>query len=54
MERLSIRLRGNSPYVAWVDLAGRMIKLASLPFDAGSTVLVLEGFEDSAAALRPE
>jgi hypothetical protein len=54
LERLSIRLRGNSAYVAWVDPAGRMIKLASRPFGNGSTVLVLEGFEDSASALRPE
>jgi hypothetical protein len=54
LERLSIRLRGNSAYVAWVDPQGRMIKLVSLPFDGGSTVLVLEGFEGAAAALRPD
>lgn len=54
LERLSIRLRGNSAYVAWADPAGRMIKLVSLPFKEGSTVLVLEGFETSAAALKPE
>jgi hypothetical protein len=54
LERLSIRLRGNSAYIAWVDPAGRMIKLASLPSGGGSTVLVLEGFEGAAAALRPD
>ncbi len=54
LERLSIRLRGNSAYAAWADPEGRMIKLVSLPFKEGSTVLVLEGFEASAAALKPE
>ena len=42
LDQLSIRLRGNSAYVAWVDEGGRMIKLASLPVKEGSTVLVLE------------
>jgi hypothetical protein len=51
--RLSIRLRGNSPYLAWVDGSGRMIKLVSLPFTEKSAVLVLEGFEDVAAMLKP-
>jgi len=54
LERLSIRLRGNSAYVAWVDPAGRMIKLVSLPYGGDSAVLVLEGFEEAAAGLRPE
>jgi SpoU rRNA methylase family enzyme len=31
-----------------------MIKLVSLPFREGSAVLVLEGFEEAAKALRPE
>ncbi len=53
LDRLSIRIRGNSAYLAWVDPAGRMIKLVSLPFGGGSVVLVLEGFEGPAAALRP-
>ena len=52
LERVSIRLRGNSPYVAWIDPAGRLIKLVSLPFTPGSAVLVLEGREVS--TLRPE
>ena len=42
LDQLSIRLRGNSAYVAWVDEAGRMIKLTALPVKEGSTVLVLE------------
>lgn len=54
LERLTIRLRGNSPYAAWVDPEGRLIKLASLPFAASSTVLLREGFEGSAAALKPD
>jgi hypothetical protein len=54
LDRLLVRLRGNSPYAAWVDPAGRMIKLVSLPFREGSTLLVLEGFEESSQALRPE
>lgn len=54
LERLTIRLRGNSPYAAWVDPEGRLIKLASLPFTASSTVLLREGFEGSAAALKPD
>ncbi len=54
LERLAIRIRGNSLYAAWTDPAGRMIKLVSMPFKETSTVLVLEGFETSAAALKPE
>lgn len=54
LDRLSIRIRGNSAYMAWVDPAGRMIKLVSLPFGGGSVVLVLEGFEGPAATLRPD
>lgn len=54
LDRLAIRLRGNSDYLAWVDPAGRMIKLVSLPYRDGSVVLVLEGFEGPATALRPE
>ena len=49
LDVLSIRLRGNSAYRAWVDPAGRMIKLAS-----SSTMLVLAGFDAAAAALSNE
>jgi len=52
--RLSIRLRGNSPYLAWADSRGRMIKLVSLPFGEGAIQLVLEGFEPCADALNPK
>jgi hypothetical protein len=54
LDVLTIRLRGDSLYRAWVDPAGRMIKLVSLPAKQGSTVLVLEGFEDTAAALADD
>jgi len=49
LDVLTIRLRNNSAYRAWVDSAGRMIKLTQ-----GSTVLVREGFEVAAAALPNE
>jgi len=54
LDVLTLRLRGNSAYRAWVDPSGRMIKLVSLPVKAGSTVLVLEGSEDAARALPDE
>lgn len=54
VDRLSIRLRGNSAYVAWVDGGGRMIKLMALTVKESSAVLVLEGYEQSAAALQPD
>ena len=53
-QRLTLRLRGNSLYAVWIDSAGRMIKLVSLPAGTGSTVLVREGFEAVASSLRPE
>lgn len=54
VDRLSIRLRGNSEYVAWADALGRMIKLVSVPPKEGGTELVLEGFEEPAARLKVE
>ena len=54
LDRLSIRLRGNSEYLAWVDSAGRMIKLAARPANQGSAVLILEGYETASAALVPD
>ena len=54
LDVVAIRLRGNSPYRAWVDPTGRMIKLVSLPVKEGSTVLVLQGFESAATALPDE
>ena len=49
LDVVSIRLRGNSLYRAWIDSAGRMIKLTQ-----GGTVLVRDGFESAAAALPNE
>lgn len=54
LHRLALRLRNNSRYQAWADGHGRMIKLVSMPFRDRSTRLVLEGFEESAASLKPE
>jgi hypothetical protein len=51
--RLRLRLRGNSEYAAWVDAAGRMIKLVSIPFKEGGTHLVREGFQKPAESLTP-
>ena len=54
-DRFIIRLRGNSGYAAWADDMGRMIKLVPLPTKADATNwLVLQGFEKSAAKLRPQ
>jgi hypothetical protein len=52
LDRFLIRLRNNSGYAAWADEKGLMIKLHALPFRAGTDMLVLEGFEKSAATLR--
>jgi len=49
LDVLAIRLRGNSAYRAWVDGAGRMIKLTG-----ANTVLALQGSESAAAALPNE
>lgn len=54
LDRLTLRLRGNSRYLAWTDSNGRMIKLVSLPIKDGGTDLILEGFETSAARLGRE
>jgi hypothetical protein len=54
LDRYAIRIRNNSEYVAWTDGKGRMIKLLSLPLKEGTgTELVLEGYDKSAAKLRP-
>lgn len=54
VDRLAIRLRGGSAYVAWADPKGRLLKLVSLPYKEGTAELVLEGFEDATAGLKPE
>lgn len=53
LDRLELRLRGNSRYAAWVDPDGRMVKLVSLPYGEKSTRLVLEGFRRSTEGLAP-
>jgi hypothetical protein len=53
LDRVSIHLRNNNPYVAWVDEKGRMVKLMALPVRVGSSVLLLEGYEKSVAGLQP-
>jgi hypothetical protein len=52
LDRFLIHLRNNSSYAAWADEKGLMIKLHALPFRTGADMLVLEGFEKSAAKLR--
>ena len=51
LDRFTIRIRNNSEYIAWADDQGRMIKLMSK--NNAGTDLVLEGYEKSAAKLRP-
>ena len=54
LDRCTIWLRGNSMYAAWMDDAGRMIKLVPLPYKEGAlNWLVLDGYENSTAELRP-
>lgn len=49
LDRVSIRIRGNTPYTGWTDAKGRMIKL----MQTGTPLeLVQEGFEKSAAGLK--
>jgi hypothetical protein len=54
LDRHTIWLRGNSTYAAWADARGKMIKLVPLPSKEKATNwLILEGYEESAAGLRP-
>jgi len=49
LDRVSIRIRGNSPYTGWIDAKGRMVKL----MQTGTPLeLVLEGFEKSVGGLK--
>jgi hypothetical protein len=52
LDRFLIRLRNNSGYAGWANENGRMIRLRALPYRAGADMLVLEGYEESAAKLR--
>jgi hypothetical protein len=47
LDRCAIRLRGNSAYTAWIDGAGRLIRLVP-------PGMVMQGFEKSAATLPPK
>jgi hypothetical protein len=51
--RFAIRIRNNSSYVAWADAQGQMVRLIPLPWNENAPGLTREGFEKSAAGLRP-
>jgi hypothetical protein len=51
--RYAIRIRNNSAYVAWADAQGRMVRLIPLPLKETAPSLTQEGFEKTAAELRP-
>jgi hypothetical protein len=53
LNRFAIRIRNNSAYVAWADAQGRLVRLIPLPLPKGAAGLTREGFEKSAAGLRP-
>jgi hypothetical protein len=53
LSRYEIVIRGSSRYVAWADPQGRMVRLIPLPVKGTASGLTLEGYEKSAAELRP-
>jgi hypothetical protein len=53
LARLALRIRNQSAYVAWADAQGCMVRLIPLPWKETTPGLTREGFEKSAAALRP-
>jgi hypothetical protein len=53
VSRYDIRIRNSSRYAAWADAQGRMIRLIPLPLKGAASGLTLEGYENSAAGLRP-
>jgi hypothetical protein len=53
LTRYRIHIRNNSAYAAWADSRGRLIRLIPLPGKAAASGMTLEGFERSAASLRP-
>jgi hypothetical protein len=54
LERYQIRLRGDSPYAAWADLQGNLIRLIPLPAKEGTlSGLVHSDYEKTAARLKP-
>jgi hypothetical protein len=52
LDRYLIRIRNNSPYAAWADAQGRLIRLIPLPMKDSAPGLTLEGWEKAAAGLR--
>lgn len=49
LDRVTIRIRGNTPYTGWTDAKGRMVKL----MQAGTPLeLVVDGFEKSVGGLK--
>jgi hypothetical protein len=54
LSRYVIHIRNNSAYAAWADSRGRLIRLIPLPRKGTAPGMTLEGYERSAAALRPK
>jgi len=52
LERFRVEIRGGSAYVAWANTQGELIKLAPLPFKAGSGI-VRSGWADVYHMLAP-
>jgi hypothetical protein len=51
--RYQIHIRDNSAYMAWAHADGRMVRLIPLPAKDSAPGMTLEGYEKSAAGLRP-
>ena len=54
LARFQIHIRDNSAYMAWAQADGRMVKLLPLPAKDSAPGMTLEGYEKSAAGLRPK
>jgi hypothetical protein len=52
--RFQIHIRDNSAYMAWAHADGRMVRLIPLPARDSAPGMTLEGYEKSAAGLRPK
>jgi hypothetical protein len=52
LDRYLIRIRNNSPYAAWADAQGQLIRLIPLPMKDSTPGLTREGYEKAAAGLR--
>jgi hypothetical protein len=53
LSRYRIRIRNNSAYAAWADARGRLVRLIPLAGKGTAPGMTLEGYERSAATLRP-